>query len=324
MCTAVTYKTKDFYFGRNLDYEFSYGESITVMPRNYLLKMRMTEDLPQHYAITGMAHISGDYPLFYDAVNEKGLCIAGLNFVGNAAYQKPCSGALNIAQFELIPWLLGKCASVSEAKHLLEGITLTDTCFAEDMPAAQLHWMLADSSECIVIESMEDGMHIYENPLGVLTNNPPFPMQMFAVNNYRGLSVYTPENTFPGKPDLKAYSRGMGALGLPGDLSSQSRFIRAAFVRGASCSGDREEESVAQFFHILTSVEQQRGCCRLENGKNEITIYSSCCNADKGIYYYTSYEDSRVSAVDMHKENLDSEKLICYPFIYKQSIFYQN
>ena len=167
-------------------------------------------------------------------------------------------------------------------------------------------------------------MHIYENPLGVLTNNPPFPMQMFAVNNYRGLSVYTPENTFPGKPDLKAYSRGMGALGLPGDLSSQSRFIRAAFVRGASCSGDCEEESVAQFFHILTSVEQQRGCCRLENGKNEITIYSSCCNADKGIYYYTSYENSRVSAVDMHKENLDSEKLICYPFIYKQSIFYQN
>lgn len=324
MCTAVTYKTKDFYFGRNLDYEFSYGESIAVMPRNYLLKMRMTDDLAKHYAIVGMAHISGGYPLFYDAVNEKGLCIAGLNFVGNAVYRKPCKNLLNIAQFELIPWLLGKCCSVKEARELLKDINLTDTSFAENMPVGQLHWMAADRSECIVIESMEDGMHIYENPVGVLTNNPPFPMQMFALNNYRNLSVNTPNSTFPGDIALEAYSRGMGALGLPGDLSSQSRFVRAAFVRGASCSESGEKESVSQFFHILGSVEQQRGCCRLGDGKNEFTIYSSCCSADKGIYYYKSYENSQISAVDMYREDLDSDKLISYPFIQEQNVLWQN
>lgn len=324
MCTAVTYKTKDFYFGRNLDYECSYGESVVIMPRQYPMKMRMTEDLLQHYAVIGMAHVSENYPLYYDAANEKGLCMAGLNFVGNAVYQDPQEGTINIAQFELIPWILGTCASVKEAEFALKKITLTGTCFRKDMPAAKLHFMLADQHDCIVAEPMADGMHIHQNAVGVLTNNPPFPMQMFALNNYQGLSAYAPENRFPGDIPLSVYSRGMGAIGLPGDLSSQSRFIRAAFVRGASVSGCGEEESVSQCFHILGAAEQQRGCCRLKNNKNEITIYTSCINANRGIYYYTSYENSQITAVDMHKEDLDAKTLICYPFLCKQNIFYQN
>ena len=123
----------------------------------------------------------------------------------------------------------------------------------------------------------------------MLTNNPPFPQQLFALNNYRALSPRTPASTFAEGLDLTAYSRGLGGLGLPGDLSSQSRFVRAAFVRMNAKSGSGEAESVNQFFHILHSVEQQRGCCELDGGKYEITLYTSCCNADKGIYYYTTY-----------------------------------
>jgi len=89
---------------------------------------------------------------------------------------------------------------------------------------------------------MKDGLHIYDNPVGVLTNNPPFDMQMFALNNYAGLSSRQPDNTFADKLKLNAYSRGMGAMGLPGDLSSQSRFIRAAFTRLNAISSDTEEE----------------------------------------------------------------------------------
>ena len=84
MCTAVTYKTKDFYMGRTLDYEFSYGEEVTIMPRNYALSFRNGHKMNRHYAIVGMAHVEEDYPLYYDGINEKGLGIAGLNFVGNA------------------------------------------------------------------------------------------------------------------------------------------------------------------------------------------------------------------------------------------------
>ena len=134
------------------------------------------------------------------------------------------------------------------------------------------------------------------------------------------LSAKSPENHFSDKLNLNTYSRGMGAMGLPGDLSSQSRFVRAAFVRANSRSGESEAESVSQFFHILGSVEQQRGCCELDNGKYEITLYTSCCNADKGIYYYTTYENSQITAVDMHKEDMDGTELVSYPLVKEQQI----
>mgnify|MGYP000956754899 CR=1 FL=1 len=126
MCTAATYKTADFYFGRTLDYEFSYGDEVTVTPRNYPLTFRHASAVSTHYAIIGMAHVAGDYPLYYDAFNEKGLCMAGLNFVGNASYQKPQEDHDNIAQFEFIPWILSQCASVKEAR-VHGGLTTAST-----------------------------------------------------------------------------------------------------------------------------------------------------------------------------------------------------
>lgn len=324
MCTATTYKTKDFYFGRTLDYEFSYCEEITVTPRNYVFNFRHTPPCPTHYAIIGMAHIAENYPLYYDAINEKGLCMAGLNFVGNAVYSSIKENTENVAQFEFIPYILSKCASVCEAKKLFSKINLTDTPFNNKLPTAQLHWIIADDKEAITIEAMADGLHIYNNPVGVLTNNPPFETQMFLLNNYMSLSPKQPKNCFASTLPLSTYSRGMGGIGLPGDLSSASRFARAAFTKMNSVSGTTENESVSQFFHILGSVEQQRGCCEVSDGKFEITIYTSCCNATKGIYYYTTYENHQISAVDMHKENLDSSQLIRYPLINKQNIYFQN
>ena len=328
MCTAATYKTKDFYMGRTLDYEFSYGEEITITPRNYEFKFRHAGKLKSHYAIIGMAYIAGGYPLYYDAVNEKGVGMAGLNFVGNAAYEEVIlddeSDAIQVAQFEFIPWILSQCSSVIEARTKLSQMRLTKTPFSEQLPAAQLHWIIADKDDCIVVESMKDGLHVYDNPVGVLTNNPPFPMQMFELNNYAGVSRKQPESTFAGVLKLNAYSRGMGGMGIPGDLSSQSRFVKVAFTKLNAVSGSDEMESVSQFFHILGSVDQQRGCCEVADGKFEITIYTSCCNATKGIYYYTTYDNHQITAVDMRKENLDASELIRYPIITVGEVRWQN
>ena len=263
----------------------------------------------KHYAIIGMAHVHSGYPLYYDAANETGLCMAGLNFVGNAVYNKPRRDKENVAQYEFIPWLLARCSSVREVKELLENTNITDTPFGS-FPVASLHWLIADKYECIAAEPLSSGIKIYENPAGVLTNNPPFPYHMSSLSSYMQLSPKPPVNNFSDKLVLKAISRGMGAIGLPGDLSSQSRFIRAAFVRANSVSESDETGSVSQFFHILSSVEQQRGCCQLDGGKYEITIYSSCINADKGIYYYKTYNGFNVNAVDMYKENLNGDRII--------------
>ena len=322
MCTATTYKTKDFYFGRTLDYEFSYGDEIVVMPRNYPLSFRKAEKPKTRYAMIGMAFVAGKDPLFYDGINEKGLGMAGLNFVGNACYNKPKQDLDNVAQFEFIPWILSQCASVCEARKLLSRINILDEAYSEHLPVAQLHWIIADKDEAITVESMSDGLKIYDNPVGVMTNNPPFDQQMFALNNYMNLSPKQPEN-FWGIP-LNSYSRGMGALGLPGDLSSQSRFVRVAYTKMHSMSGESEMESVSQFFHILGSVDQQRGCCEVEEGKYEITLYTSCCNTEKGIYYYTTYNNHQINAVDMHRENLDGDQIARYPLIQEEQIHFHN
>ena len=324
MCTAAAFQTKDFYFGRTLDYECSYGECVTVTPRRYPFSFRHMGRLDAHYAMIGMAHVADGYPLYYDAVNEAGLGMAGLNFVGNAQYAEVQEGKENVAQFELIPWILGRCATVREARARLDALNLVGTPFSERYPAAQLHWLLADKDEAVVIESMADGLHVYDDPAGVLTNNPPFPQQLFNLNNYMVLSPRQPENRFSGALGLHCYSRGMGALGLPGDLSSPSRFVRAAFVRANARSAQTEDASVSQFFHILTSVEQQRGCCELDDGQYEITIYTSCCNAARGVYYYTTYDNHQITAVDLHRAELDGEALSTWPLVTGEQIFRQN
>ena len=324
MCTAATYQTKDFYMGRMLDYEFSYGEEIAVVPRKFPLEFRYGKVLSEHYAMIGMAHMAGGYPLFYDAANEKGLGMAGLNFVGNAVYQKECADKENVAQFEFILWVLSQCASVAEARELLRRTNVTGEPFSERFPSAQLHYMIAAPDGCLVVECMADGMHVHENPAGVLTNNPPFDMQMFLLNQYMHLSEKQPENHFSKEIEMKQYSRGMGGIGLPGDLSSTSRFARVAFTRAHAVSGNTEEASVSQFFHILGSVDQQRGCCEVADGKYEITIYTSCCNTVKGIYYYTTYENGQVTAVDMHREDLEGSEVVSYPMLQEMQIFRQN
>lgn len=323
MCTASNYITDNHYFGRNFDYEISYNERVTVTPRKYELKFRKIDDIKTHYAIIGIAAGIDEYPLYYDACNEKGLAIAGLNFAGNAVYREFEEDMVNITPFELIPYLLGTCSSVSEAHEALGKINLVNINFADELPLSPLHWMISDEVESIVVEPLADGLKVYDNPVGVLTNNPPFDKQLFYLNNYRGLSNKNPENTFG--VDLEEYSRGMGAIGLPGDLSSASRFAKVAFTRANSYSDNDEASSVGQFFHILGSVEQQNGCTFIDDPDlYEYTIYTSCYNTNKAILYYRTYHNSQITAVDLYRENLDSSELINYLLINEEQFNFIN
>lgn len=323
MCTAITYKTKDAYFGRTLDIECSYGEEVILMPRNHKLSFRHKKDLESHYAIIGMGTVRDGYPLYYDAANECGLGMAGLNFPTNACYFPLQEAKENVAPFEFIPWILGQCKSVKEARECLSLLNLCSTPFSKDLPLSPLHWMIADRDESIVVESVKEGLQIYENPVGVLTNNPPFSYHLLHLCDYMTLSKEPPVARF-GKEFLAPYSRGMGAMGLPGDFSSASRFVRAAFVRENSVSNTDEMSSVSQFFHILGAVEHIRGCVLLDDGKYEITAYTSCINLSRGIYYYTTYENRAISAIDLHRCDLNGGALFRFSLQNKQEIVWQN
>lgn len=319
MCTALCFTTRDHYFGRNLDLEYALDEAVTVAPRRFPFAFRRMPAMKTHQAMIGVATTVDGYPLYYDATNEAGLSMAGLNFPGNAYYPPEVPDKDNVSPFEFIPYILGQCATIPQARLLLARINLAAMPFSDALPLSPLHWLIADRSEAIVVEPMENGLHIHDNPVGVLTNNPPLPFHLTNLSNYRALTSQTPENHFAPALDLPAYSRGMGGLGLPGDLSSPSRFVRAAFMKAHSLCGSGEAESVTQFFHILSSVRHVRGSVMVE-GKPEITVYSSCCNTDKGIYYYTTYENSRITAVDMRREDLNGDVLAAWPLVRTQQM----
>lgn len=323
MCTAISFKTNDHYFGRNLDLELSYGEEITITPRNYPFQFRNTKGISPHYAIIGMAAIVNNYPLYYDATNEHGLSIAGLNFLGNAVYFEKENEKDNIAPFELIPWILSQCQCVNDAKVCLSKINITNEPYSSELPSTPLHWIIADKERSIVIESTKTGLNVYDDPYGLLTNNPPLPYHFENIKNYINLTTLEPENRFAPQKEIIPYSRGMGGIGLPGDLSSASRYVRAAFTKLNSVCEPGEAESVCQFFHILDAVTQVKGCNQV-NGKWEITRYSSCCNTDKGIYYYKTYNNPQLTAVCLNNMNLDSSKLMRFPLRNKGNIFYEN
>ena len=323
MCTAVSFIQGNHYFGRNLDLEFSYEESVAVLPRNFPLHFRQTGCLNNHYAMIGMATIDNGYPLYYDATNEHGLSMAGLNFPEYAFYPNLSDCAVNIAPFELIPWILGQCKTMEDAVALLKNAKVSAIRYSDEYPLTPLHWIISDRHRSVTLEPMQDGLHILENPVGVLTNSPPFDFHLQNLRQYLNLTNTEPKDSFTKENILSPFSRGIGAFGLPGDNSSASRFVRASFTKLNSLCQDTEYSCVNQFFHILQSVSQKRGTVQIED-KYEITVYSSCCNTDAGIYYYTTYENSQITAVYLHHEDIDSSRLIEYPLILDAKINNQN
>ena len=231
MCTASNYITKNQYFGRNFDYEISYNERVCITPRNYEFKFRKIDDMKSHFAIIGITAGIDEYPLYYDAMNEKGVAIAGLNFAGNAVYRGIEDDMVNVTPFEFIPYLLSQSESIEDVKELLLNLNLVNINYSENLPLSPLHWMIADENSSIIVEPLEDGLKVYDNPVGVLTNNPTFDYHIMNMNNYMGIWEGAARNTVCPEIPLENYSLGLGALGLPGDFSSASRFVKAVFVK---------------------------------------------------------------------------------------------
>ncbi len=322
MCTAISFTSGSHCFGRTLDIEHLYGEAVTVIPRSFKIDYSYGGANDSHYAIIGMATVADGYPLLYDGTNEMGLSIAGLNFSGNAILQEEDSAKRCIAGYELPLVLLAECKSTDEATALIEGAVITGKGF-KGFGAAKLHWMICDKKRAVVLEITSGGMRIHENTVGVMANDPPFDFHMTNLRRYMHLTADEITSSFADGVELTPNSRGAGAIGLPGDYTSESRFVRAAFVKANAKKAISEVATVEQFFHILESVSVPDGCVRLAKA-NERTEYISCCNTDEGIYYYKTYGNSRIRAVKLHGERLDSELLVSYPIAEDTDFLYKN
>ena len=326
MCTSIIYTANgQHYFGRNLDLEISFGEHPVITPRNYVFKYRKLPNRKATYAMIGMAIVKDNYPLYFDAANEKGLGIAGLNFDGPCHYFSESAEKDNVAPFELIPYLLSQYTSVEEVKNALKNINLVDINFSEKLQVSPLHWLIADKTgKSIVVESTVSGLHVYDNPVSVLTNNPEFPEQFANLANYINISPAQPENTLITDANINLYSRGLGTHHLPGGMDSASRFVKVAFVLAHAPKGQNEAKSITNYFHILHSVEQPKGTDEVRPNSYEYTIYSVGTNLETGTFYYTNYENNQINAIKLEHENVDGEKIINYDLLEKQEIHYQN
>ena len=273
----------------------------------------------------GVSVVEDNYPLYCDVINEKDLGIAGLDFVDPCKYFSVDKSKNNMASFELIPYLLGSCETIDDVKKILANMNITNESFSGNLPAATLHWLMGDrSGKSIVVESTSTSLHIYDNSVNTLTNDPVFPAQVETLANFASVSPAQPKNTLVPNADINLYSRGLGTHHLPGGTDLNSRFIKASFVLAHSPKGNDEVENVTNFFHILHSVEQAKGTDEVEDNVFEFTMHSDCMNLDKGILYFTTYDNNQINAVDMNNEDLDTSDLITYELFKDQAIKFEN
>lgn len=305
MCTALYQQTEGL-FGRTLDLEHTYHEQVVTTPRGVM---------GNRYALVGTATVVEQTPLYYDGMNEAGLAMAGLNFPHSARFPPEKAGAENMPVYALLPTLLGGCGSVDEAVTRLGQIHLCDRPFRPDYPTAPLHWMVADRQRAVVVESTAGGVQVYDNPVGVMTNEPPFPEQLRHWADYAHLSHREPTVTPP------QLGRGSGSLGLPGDYTSPGRFVRAAFGAAGSRTAT---DPVGQFFHLMSTVEVPCGAVRLPKGGWVMSRYTCCMDLTRGVYYYRTYGGHRVYAVALRPEETIAGRLVCRPHKTEPAVDWEN
>lgn len=324
MCTCLkVLSDNSFYFGRSLDGVEHFNEKVVITPRNFPLHFSYYGTLNNHYAIMGMASIYKGVPLYAEAMNEKGLCMCALLFSENAKYFKHDYNKINIPSSELISFVLAQCKNIEETRKLFENFNIVNRNEL-DIILTPLHWMVSDFNESIVIESSKDGLKVYDNPYDVLCNNPPFPFHKENIKMYLNITPEFPTNRFSSKIQLEPFGNGFGSLQLLGDYSSPSRFVKAAFLSFNSTYFETPYAKIVQLFHIIDAVSPLKGSMKTKEGKDDYTLYSCCIDVNNGIYYYKTYIDYRIHAVNFYSEDLNYNQLISYEVDHTQEMINQN
>lgn len=314
MCTGIRFTDEkgNLYFGRNLDWTFSYGESVFVTQRGFTNPKFMDGKLATKYAMIGTAIVVDGMALYFDCGNEAGLAIAGLNFPGYAKYEEtPVEGKTNVAAYAFPTYIASQFETVDEVEAALKDVAIVAEPVSDEYPVALLHWIISDKTRAIVVEYMEDGMHVYHDDLNVLANQPTFP---YHHENVRSYLHCTPE--YPAQPivwgedHMEPYGSGSGMRGIPGDFYSPSRFVRAAYLNANYPQQQGEDANVARLFHTLLGVAMVKGGAKVADGDFEYTLYTGGYSAATKTYYFNTYEDLGIKSFRMEDAGLEGGAVI--------------
>ncbi|GAA0077764.1 choloylglycine hydrolase [Clostridium sp. CTA-5] len=329
MCTSVTLETKDkhHFLGRTMDFAMDFNQSINIIPRNYKWTNIINKKvLKTKYGMVGMSVVIDKNPILADGVNEKGLMCATLYLPGFAEYSNIRLEEKNgIAPHDFVLWVLSNFKTLEELKNALSNIDIIDTELSLLKLTPPLHWIVSDKTgKSIVVERTKNGIEVFDNPIGVMTNSPDFQWHLTNLRQYIGLRAKQFSPVTWSDIDLSAFSQGSGTFGLPGDFTPPSRFIRAAYLKSNLTQIDNELQGVSGVFHILSNCEVPKGAVVTLENTEDISIYTSAMCSESCTYYYHTYDNRQVSAIHLLNENLDMLEIKNYPFRREQIINNEN
>lgn len=302
MCTAITLKDKDnnCYFGRTMDFSYELNPSIYFSPKHFTWSNTPNSKIVNKYCFIGIGQNISRI-VFTEGVNEEGVAVAALYFPGYAVYDSPYSDKRHkIESLEIVNFLLGNCSSVDEAFLIMNHTSIIGVEDNITHAVAPLHWIVTDKTgKCLVIENTIDGLHLMKNPIGVLTNSPNFEWHMTNLNNYLNISNYQVEQAHWNDLILMPFGQGAGAIGLPGDYSPPSRFVRTAFLKSHIHMLENSEEALVAYFHIMNSATIPKGIVMTNRGTIDYTQYISFIDLHNLKYYFKTYNSLNTFSVEL-------------------------
>lgn len=319
-CTGITLKPKDgsIIFARTLEFAMDLQSDIIIVPRGKESVGTAPGDRPglrwrTKYGAVG-ANAFG-MPVTIDGLNDKGLSVGLFYFPGFAKYQEVKAEDFGkaLAPWELGAFLLGTCADVKEAVAAAKTVRVGEVVQKDMGIVPPAHYIVNDANGgSVVLEYVGGELQVHANPLGVMSNSPTFDWHMTNLSNYVTMSAANVEKIDLAGKEIKGLGQGSGMLGLPGDFTPPSRFVRAVAFTKSAVPVDNAREGVLQAFHLLNQFDIPKGAARgVEQGKEvaDYTLWTSAADLKNLRYYFRTYHNSRIRMVDLKSVDLDAKEI---------------
>ena len=308
-CTGITLKSKDnaTIVARTMDWSGAEMNNMyTVVPRGHAQQSLLPDGTMNglsFISLYGYAGLAVEQPEFIiDGTNEAGLSAALFYFPNYGEYQEynESDKDISLADFQVVSWILSRFSSIDQVKAAINNVRIINV----DPSASTVHWRITEPNGRQVVMEIVNGVpNFYENEIGILTNSPGFKWHTTNLNNYVNLHPGGAGPTAFGPINLRAFGAGSGFLGLPGDFTPPSRFVRAAFLKTYSLQQDTANKAVEQSFHILNNFDVPLGVQfavgKAPNDMPSATQWTISTDlANRVIYYHTMYNRT-IRSIDL-------------------------
>ena len=325
-CTGVRTESEngDYFRGRTMEFAEFIPSDIIAIPAGH----EYTGTTPDgshglewisEYSVVGANGFG--MPHIIDGLNEKGLTAGMFYFANYVGYNEPGDAASDaIAPWELCTWILGRFASVDELLLSLDQVRVCSVELEEFGFAPPLHYIVMDATgDCVVLEHIDGQLVVYDNPLGVITNSPSFDWHVTNLKNYVNLSAVNRSPFVLSGIEISEMGQGSGLLGMPGDFTPPSRFVRAAVYSANTPPAESPDDGVLQTFHVLNQFDIPLGASMRpepdEQGNPiyDYTLWSSVSDMTRCRYYFRTYDDSSIRMVDLMSLDLSGGDVLTFP-----------